>query len=146
MARKHVVVAVGCWLIAGSAVASETGPVIVVPGRPGVPIMMYGQDVSWAVIEGDWGLARPGYIAPQVIYPLFPPTVGAPLLRRYFPRTGRPPRYGRLERDIPRAPAPAAPYSRSWGAASQPTPVTIPPPYGMPPVVVTPDTYRRHRP
>ena len=31
---------------------------IVVPGRPGVPIIVDGQDVRGAVIEGEWGLAR----------------------------------------------------------------------------------------
>jgi hypothetical protein len=41
---------------AGNATAGiDIGPVIVVPGRPGVPIMVNGQDVSGAVIEGDWG-------------------------------------------------------------------------------------------
>ena len=32
----------------------------VIPGRPGVPIVINGLDVSYAVVEGDFGLAR-GY-------------------------------------------------------------------------------------
>ncbi len=147
MGSKEVVAAALACLIAGSALASETGPVIVVPGRPGVPIMMYGQDVSGAVIEGDWGLARPSYIAPQVIFPFYAPVVIEPSARPYYPRNGRQPRYGRLERDTPRPPQPAPSYRRTWGVESDATPVTIPPPaYDVPPVVVTPDLGRRHRP
>src|SRR5262245_40899606 len=84
------------------AKASETGPVIVVPGRPGVPVMMYGVEVSGAVIEGDWGLARPSNINPTVIYRLWPPqTVKRTLNPGYFPRTGEAPRYGRREVNVP---------------------------------------------
>lgn len=141
---RRIALIAGCWLIAGSAIASETGPVIVIPGRPGVPIIINGHDVSYAVIEGDWGLARPGQIEPQVIYPPYRPTyVGPPNAANYFPKTGRKPRYGRLERDVPR-PQKAQSYNRSWGVASDPTPVTIPAPYPMPPVVVAPDLRRHH--
>jgi hypothetical protein len=143
---KRIALVAGCWLIASSAVASETGPVIVIPGRPGVPIIINGHDVSYSVIEGDWGLARPSYIAPQVIYrPYFPTEVGPAPAANYFPKTGRKPRYGRLERDVPR-PQQAQSYNRGWGVASDPTPVTIPAPYPTPPIVVTPDLRRRHRP
>ena len=31
---------------------------IVIPGRPGVPIIINGVDASYAVVEGDWGLGR----------------------------------------------------------------------------------------
>ena len=40
----------------GSA-RSETGAVLVIPGRAGVPIIINGVDASYAVDEGDWGLA-----------------------------------------------------------------------------------------
>jgi len=33
--------------------AADNEPVLVIPGRPGVPVMMYGVDVSGAVIEGE---------------------------------------------------------------------------------------------
>lgn len=146
---KRFALAAGVWLIAGTAIASETGPVIVIPGRPGVPIIINGVDVSYSVIEGDWGLARPGYIAPQVIYrPFFPGAVGpivvgAPPAAHYFPKTGQKPRVGRVERDVPR-PTKAQSYNRGWGVQSDPTPVTIPPPYPTPPIVVAPDLRRRH--
>jgi hypothetical protein len=29
---------------------------IVIPGKPGVPIIINGVDASYAVVEGDWGL------------------------------------------------------------------------------------------
>jgi hypothetical protein len=140
---KRIALVAGCWLIAGSAIASETGPVIVIPGRPGVPIIINGRDVSYAVIEGDWGLARPGYIVPTVIYPPYRGTyIGAPRAANYFPQTGQKPRVGRLERDVPR-PQKAQSYNRGWGVASDPTPVTIPAPYPTPPIVVAPDLRRR---
>ena len=62
-------------LLAGTVggAASETGPVIVIPGHPGVPVIVNGRDVSYAVIEGDWGLDRPSQTNPQVIYRYIPP-------------------------------------------------------------------------
>ncbi len=39
---------------------ADSGPVIVIPSRPGVPVVINGRDASYAVVEGDWGLARPG--------------------------------------------------------------------------------------
>ena len=142
---RAALIASCCWLVSASALASETGPVLVIPGKPGVPIIVNGVDVSGAVIEGDWGLARPGYTAPTIIYrEFYPADVGPPPAAAYFPRTGRAPRLGRVERDIPRPPEPAQSYNRSWGARSEPTPVTIPPPYPTPPIVVSPDLRRRH--
>ncbi len=70
--RCNIWFAVMAGLVAGAAAvaparADGTEPVIVIPGRPGVPVMMYGRDISWAVVEGDWGLARPGIVAPVVL-------------------------------------------------------------------------------
>src|SRR3954462_5860156 len=84
------------------AAASESGPVIVVPGRPGVPYIVFGRDISWAVVEGDWGLGRPNNIDPQIIYRLGPPVPLEPLVGPYYPRGGRAPRLGRDEHDTPR--------------------------------------------
>ena len=42
---------------AAPARADEEGPVIVIPTRPGVPVVINGRDASYAVVEGDWGLA-----------------------------------------------------------------------------------------
>jgi hypothetical protein len=126
-------------LAAATPGAADNEPVIVVPGRPGVPVMMYGVDVSWAVIEGEWGLNRPGVVAPTVIMRYWPPAYyQAPAA--YFPATGQVPRLGRLEVIPPnrRHPKLAEPYYRDWMTQSDPGPVTIPAPYDTPPVIVTP--------
>src|SRR5260370_8964638 len=38
---------------------------IVIPGRPGVPIIINGIDASYAVIEGEWGLGRGEQVSPR---------------------------------------------------------------------------------
>ena len=43
---------------AGVAWAESNGPVIAIPGRPGVPVIINGVDASYAVVEGDWGLDK----------------------------------------------------------------------------------------
>ena len=40
---------------------AQTGPVIVIPGKAGVPLTINGVIVDGAVVYGDWGLARPGH-------------------------------------------------------------------------------------
>ena len=40
---------------------AQTGPVIAIPGKVGVPVTINGIVVDGAVIYGDWGLARPGH-------------------------------------------------------------------------------------
>ena len=39
---------------------------IVIPGRPGVPIIINGVDASYAVVEGDWGLGKGAQVQPTV--------------------------------------------------------------------------------
>jgi hypothetical protein len=110
------------------------------PGHPGVPVYLNGLDISGAVVEGDWGLARPSQTAPTVIYRLWPPQHFHQADPNYFPRTGRAPQYGRREIDPgPRPLQPAESYHRSWGVESAPTPATSPTQYDMPPVIVAPD-------
>jgi hypothetical protein len=125
---------------ASSPAAADNEPVIVVPGRPGVPVMMYGVDVSGAVIEGEWGLNRPGVVAPTVIMRYWPHGLyGSP--GAYFPATGHRPRYGRLEVIPPpnrRLPTPAEPFHRDWSIQSAPGPATQPVPYDSPPVIIAP--------
>jgi hypothetical protein len=137
------------WFSASPAAASDHGPVIVVPGRAGVPVMMYGRDVSGAIIEGDWGLYRPGSVAPTVIMP-FRPIVWGHGGAHYFPATGRRPRYGRYEVETPasRVQQDAESYSRSWSVQSRPGPVTIPTRYDIPPVILDQrfDRYGPRRP
>jgi hypothetical protein len=162
-AHRILVVALGL-VLAGNAVAlagADTEPVIVVPGRPGVPIIIDGQDVRGAVIEGEWGLAR-GHTGLTIIHPrsyIFPGNIGrssfvpygpAPV-GHFYPGTGIPPRVGRKE-VIPPANRPRPPkaetYHRSWHSESQPLPANNEqPPYPMPPIGVGIDLQgRRHGP
>jgi len=107
--------------------------IIVIPGRPDVPIFENGVDVSWSVVEGEYGLDRPNIVNPVVIYRMPPVVVPYPgraaLGPAYFPRDGMTPGYGRLEivpppnRPLPR---PAQSYSRSWRMESAPTPADLP--------------------
>ncbi len=136
-------------LFAVAAIAparAQNEPVLVVPGRPGVPVMMYGVDVSGAVIEGEFGLNRPGQVAPTVIMPYVSP--GAlPAPGAYFPSTGQRPPYGRLEVIPPnrRGPQTGEPYFRTWGSESMPTPATSPTPYDPPAVIVAPPAAQERR-
>jgi hypothetical protein len=94
---------------------------------------MNGIDVSWAVIEGDFGLSRPGLVTPTVIYwmrpvafPYGPPGARAPQ-PTYFPTTGQKPCYGRLEVEPAPdrvLPPPAPSYRKSWSSQSAPSPAT----------------------
>jgi hypothetical protein len=127
--------------------AAQNEPVIVVPGRPGVPVMMWGVDVSGAVLEGEFGLNRPGVVAPTVIMRYWPPgyygTPGA-----YYPATGQRPRYGRQEVIPPanrRLPPPAEPYHRDWLSESGSAPVSTPVPFDPPQVIVAPQSRRDRR-
>lgn len=114
-------------------------PVIVVPGRLDVPVIIDGIDARGAVVTGDWGLYRPGS-APTVepgpfLIPMPPP------VRGYFPMTGRPPRYGRLEVEpgpARRLPVPAQSFYRSWSSDSWPLAVTAYPPVDPPPIIAAP--------
>jgi hypothetical protein len=131
--------------------AADNEPVIVVPGRAGVPVMMNGVDVSGAVIEGEWGLNRPGVVAPTVIMPYW--RVWAPSDEQdvgpYFPTTGHRPRYGRHEIIPPanrRKPRPAERYFREWHSESEPSPATSPAPFFNPPPVIVAPRLVRPRP
>jgi len=161
-AGRTLIVAVGIVLICADAAlaGADTEPVIVVPGRPGVPIMIDGQDVRGAVIEGEWGLAR-GHTGitiirpPPLIYPGYPGRSTyvwpGPPYGRFYPGTGRQPRLGRVE-VIPPANRPLPPkaesYQRSWKSESQHLPANLEqPPYAMPPVGIGVDASgRRHGP
>jgi hypothetical protein len=88
---------------------AQRGPVIVIPGRPDNPIFENGADVSWSVLEGEFGLDRPGQVTPTVIYrapPVIVPYYGAgAYMPHYFPMSGQQPGYGRLE-VVPNRPVP----------------------------------------
>ena len=129
---------------AAPAAADSDGPVIVVSGRPGVPVIINGIDLTGAVISGDWGLARPGHgqvtIEGPVAYAA-PSTAGA-----YYPATGHAPRYGRQEVEPPRHPRPSTAFSRTWSAEPDMTrPVTEYPPSNPPPVIMAPPSQQQPR-
>ncbi len=145
-------------VIGASPALAQRAPVIVIPGRLDVPVVINGVDVSWAVIEGEFGLDRPGEMTPTVIYWLPPPPI-VPYYRsiayepNYFPRSGKRPGYGRLER-VPPAdrplPPPAPSFRQGWSSQSMSVPVTVYPPNMMAPyvapVVVTPGGRVRREP
>ena len=123
-----------------AAALADTAPVLVIPGRPGVPIIINGIDASYAVVEGDWGLSKNTHVTPTVyggryVDPL--PNVG-----HYYPSSGHLPGYGRLEIEPPanrKLPQPAASYDRSWSAQSAPpSPAQPEVPFYPPPVIVAP--------
>src|SRR3954471_24844550 len=140
-----------CSLLAGlcSAFALEpacaqTGPVIVIPGKPGVPVIMNGLIVDGALVWGDFGLAKPnnaGLIIER------PAAYAQPAVSSgYFPATGRKPRVGRHEVEPPVRARPRmnANYYRDWSVESEfRKPVTEYPPFDPPPVILAPREHRR---
>jgi hypothetical protein len=137
--RLFVPVALLFAVIATPAFAQRE-PEIVIPGKPGVPVMINGIEASWGVVEGEFGLDRPGAVAPTVIYR--PLQVSVPYSEPgYFPRSDRKPGYGRLEIVPPPnapKPPPAPSYFRSWSSQSSSGPVTDYAPYPAPPIVYSP--------
>jgi hypothetical protein len=115
-------------LAAYAPARADNGPVIVIPSRPGIPVIINGRDASYAVVEGDWGLSRPGAVPVTVIggSPVLPNPV---YTRRnsYHPKYGRAPERGRneVEPAADRAlPEPAESFSRSWSTSSDVTPAS----------------------
>jgi hypothetical protein len=129
--------------VSASPALAQRAPVIVIPTRPDVPVLMNGVDVSYAVIEGEFGLDRPGEMPATVIYwirPIAVPYYRATAYRvgpAYFPSSGKKPGYGRLEvepaPDRP-LPPPAPSYRKGWSSQSAPTPPTEYAPFPAPPV------------
>jgi hypothetical protein len=128
--RFAALLAIGvvCSAFGVDGARADKAPVFVIPGRPGVPVMINGYDASYTVVEGDWGLDRPGHMPAAIVSgPLLGPAPydsGA-----WYPREGRRPGYGRREIEPPRnrrLPPPAPSYHREWGTQSQSLPATIP--------------------
>lgn len=147
--RHSLAIGAICGVLGATmAHAIDQGPVLVVPGRPGIPVVINGYDASYTIVEGDWGLARPGQVSPVIVSgPLIRP---APYYTVHcFPYLGRRPGYGRREVEPPpdrRLPPPAPGYYREWGVESQQLPATIPPEY-PPPVIAAPTIeFDRRRP
>src|SRR5262249_40041596 len=147
----------GFCFVASVAQAADCAPVIVIPGRADVPVVINHQDARWAIVEGECGLSRPGEVVPTVIGGRF---VGAPTpwARRagYYPSGGPTPKQGRVEREPERvAPTEAQDFSRSWSAGpTNPPPADLPNPQGpgmegapnTPPMIVVPQAEPRRGP
>lgn len=133
--------------IMASPAFAQRAPEIVIPGKPGVPVYINGIDASWGVVEGDFGLDRPGMVTPTVVWR--PLLVDLPArVPSYHPRTGKRPGYGRLEVVPPpdRAlPPPAPTYYRSWSAGSASGPATEYAPYYGPSAVGFGNNSGHHR-
>ena len=119
---------------------------IVIPGRPGVPIIINGVDASYAVVEGEWGLGQGNQVQPTIYGGRYIDPV--PRVGHYYPSAGRMPGYGRLEIEPPanrRLPQPAESYHQSWSAQSAPLPAQSNVPVNPPEIIYAPD-YDRRRP
>jgi hypothetical protein len=134
-AALAILIGTTCTAFAGGAGGFD----IVIPGRPGVPIIINGVDASYAVVEGAWGLGKGEQVQITVyggryVDPL--PNVG-----HYYPSAGHQPGYGRLEIQPSanrKLPQPAESYHQSWSAQSAPLPAQSDLPFDPPPVIVAP--------
>ena len=139
--RLSLAIGVMCGVFGAEfARADSKGPILVIPGKPGIPVVINGYDASYTIVEGDWGLARPGQVVPVIVSgPLITPSPYH--TGHYFPHLGRRPGYGRREVEPPpdrRLPRPAPSFYREWGVESQQLPATIDPPDYPPPVIAAP--------
>jgi hypothetical protein len=126
-----VLLSVGGLLLPPAGARADSGPVIVIPSRPGIPVAINGVDASYAVVEGDWGLSRPGAGTVTVFggRPLYPTRVYRER-NSYHPAYGRPPARGRHEIEPPadrELPPQAESFSRSWSTSSDPLPASTEP-------------------
>ncbi|MDI1262688.1 MAG: hypothetical protein PS018_05470 [bacterium] len=117
---------------------------IVIPGRPGVPVIINGVDASYSVVEGDWGLEKRTHVQPTVYGGRYVDPV--PRVGHYYPSAGRMPGYGRLEIEPPanrKLPQPAESYHQSWSAQSAPLPAQSSVPVNPPEIIYAPQDDRR---
>jgi len=140
-------IVVSLAVLIGSTVLAlaDSGGVIAVPGKPGVPVFINGRDATYAMVEGDWGLNRGVHVQPTV-YGGWDRYEGPPV-GHYYPSLGRRPGYGRLEIQPPanrKLPQPAESFNRSWSAQSAP-PAPQAVPDNPPAVIVAPEINRRFR-
>jgi hypothetical protein len=143
--RPGVTLAV--FVAMNSAALADGGFEIVIPGRPGVPVIINGVDASYTVVEGDWGLAKRIHVQPTVYGGRYIDPV--PHVGRYYPSAGRMPGYGRLEIEPPpdrRLPQPAESYHQSWSAQSTPLPAQSNVPADPPAIIYAPQDGRRGPP
>ena len=142
--RIHsIIMAIAAGILCANLAHVDHQPVIAVPGNPSMPVIIDGNDATWAMVEGDWGLYRAGHAAPTVFYPSVPSRWHA---NTYYPFTGKRPRSGRLE-VIPSAnrilPPPAESYYRYWSNDAPPVPAQTEYPAFVPPPVILAPRVRR---
>jgi hypothetical protein len=117
---------------------------IVIPGRPGVPVIINGLDASYAAVEGEWGLGKNNQVQPTVYGGRYVDPV--PHVGHYYPSAGRTPGYGRFEIEPPsnrRLPHPAESYHQSWSVQSAPLPAQSNAPVDPPAIIYAPQDDRR---
>jgi hypothetical protein len=139
-------VTLALFIATTSAAFAGGGFDIVIPGRPGVPIVINGVDASYAVVEGEWGLGQGNQVQPTIYGGRYIDPV--PRVGHYYPSAGRMPGYGRLEIEPAanrRLPQPAESYHQSWSAQSAPLPAQSNVPVNPPEIIYAPD-YDRRRP
>jgi hypothetical protein len=143
MRAGHLLLTAVCAATLAAPVRAQTGPVIAIPGKVGVPVTINGVIVDGAVIWGDWGLARPGHgeLIVDGLVAFAPPPWDS---RDYYPQTGRKPRVGRQEIEPKHhRPRPTS-FRRDWSTQSDFShPVTEYPPFEPPPVILAPRERRR---
>ncbi|MEH2533247.1 hypothetical protein V1277_000366 [Bradyrhizobium sp. AZCC 1588] len=137
-------VTLALFIATNSTAFAGGGFEIVIPGRPGVPVIINGVDASYAVVEGDWGLGKGTHVEPTVYGGRYVDPV--PRVGHYYPSAGRLPGYGRLEIEPPanrRLPQPAESYHQSWSAQSAPLPAQSNVPIDPPEIIYAPRDDRR---
>ncbi|HLH94919.1 MAG TPA: hypothetical protein VKW08_07360 [Xanthobacteraceae bacterium] len=157
MRRANILILIVGGLALGdvAARAADSGPVIVLPGRNHLPVIVNGVDITGAVVEGDWGLYSPHMVhltiipAPLNFFTFHGGYYGSYVRGTYFPALGREPGYGRREIEpLPNRilPPPAPSFHRSWSSQSEPLPPDLTPPVQAPFMVapqIYPDVRRR---
>jgi hypothetical protein len=145
----YVVLGFALSLVTGLPAPAHAGdgPVFVVPGRPGVPVIINGFDASYTIVEGEFGLDRPGHMTPTIISR--PLIVASPAYQGgYYPAFGRRPGYGRREVEPSpnrRLPTPAQPFYREWWSQSDQVPATLDPPGAQVELNINPEINPRSR-
>jgi hypothetical protein len=137
-------VTLALFIATTSAAFAGGGFDIVIPGRPGVPIVINGVDASYAVVEGEWGLGQGNQVQPTIYGGRYIDPV--PRVGHYYPSAGRMPGYGRLEIEPPanrKLPQPAESYHQSWSAQSAPLPAQSNVPVDPPEIIYAPRDDRR---
>jgi hypothetical protein len=132
-------VTVALFIATTTSALAGGGFEIVIPGRPGVPVIINGIDASYAVVEGDWGLGKGTHVQPTIYGGRY--VDSEPYVGHYYPSLGSQPGYGRMEIEPPanrKLPKPAESYHDYWGAQSMMQPPQPEVPMDPPAVILAP--------